>query len=945
MCGLTALASSTPGPAATPPAGTIDDTNTSVSWQGQPYTIGHVVAVPDQCPPAADPANVICDHFNLTVNVPPSWWQTHTGGADVMISWGSADDDFDLYIFDENGTEVARSASGGTTFERTFIPDASGTYEVRVVPFLIASAPLVSYEGDATFVSVSGGGTPNPTRSTGGLAFGPATVTDAQRTEGEPLNYIDPKDGSEWETGPWGFSTAQVFVHRSTDGGDQFNIVSPNGLRPNPFVAGGGDSDITTDDQLNAYFVDLEGLVEIGCGVSNDGGNNWRENGACVQSTLDDRQWVAPDNGINLSLGPGGAADNTIFHGYREELGTHIYSTPGSTGPLDPVGGLVYTNSADTPLPLSAEVRCGQLRFDPSQRNLYYPCSAADHVELTIGHVAVGQRTGIHYSNVELPLSPGGGGVDELFPLVAADKAGNVYAVWVDTNDHNVYYSASPPPTFDGSGNASTSWSTPRQVNGNDANSNVMPWAQAGAPGKLVVGWYGTSSRRDSDNMPSWYNDREAATAFKWFGYVAVISGANGSAPSFAQAKFTEKPMHYGQICTGGIGCTISGGDRTMADYFSFYLSPKDGSIHVDYNDTTSQHHGAHVFDERQLTGPNALFGGTISKPIPSNPVSDPKGDAQSPHYSPTGTGANAAHLDFTKLELSQPTASVLRVKMTLAAPPVPGATPSGGTPPTKTSTLWWTRFQALSLGDEGEEAYRIFYVGAESNGGTGPPTFFAGSGDAAQDAIPGDGCTTTTPENCKIVQYPSEVPANGTVSGNTITIDVPLQSGFGPNRPIKSLLYNVTALSGGRTNSSQDVYADVDATRPFDFPIATGGGGGGGGGGGTGCKITGGGAIPGTGTADGIFSLNPQGNLKGKVAYRDDGAAVSFRSTRLLSVDCSTGRVTGTGVNGNHVVSFTVDVEDNGEPGTTDRLGITLSDGYMRAKSTLKRGNIQVHS
>src|SRR5436853_6342514 len=121
-----------------------------------------------------------------------------------------------------------------------------------------------------------------------------------------------------------------------------------------------------------------------------------------------------------------------------------------------------------------------------------------------------------------------------------------------------------------------------------------------------------------------------------------MVQNANSNNPTIAQTRFTEKPMHYGQICTGGIGCTVSSGDRTMADYFSVNLD-HEGRIRIVYNDTTSQHHGAHVFEVRQLTGPNLGGGAAFHDSPPSNPVSDPTGDAQSPHYSPTGAGANLA--------------------------------------------------------------------------------------------------------------------------------------------------------------------------------------------------------------------------------------------------------------------------------------------------------------
>jgi hypothetical protein len=918
VLGAVLLIGPTSSPAATPASGTIGPTpGSSVSWSGGPFVVPQ--PVPDGCPPPSP----LCDHFSLTVNVPATYWETHTGGADIEITWASADDDFDLYVYDSSGNLVGQSAAGGTTSERVLVEGANSgqsPYEVRVVPFLSAAA---TYNGSATFRSQDGGPAPNPTRGTGGLAFSPpTTIVDAQRTEGEPLNYIDPA-GNYWDSGPYGFSTGQSWVHRSTDGGNQFNIVSFVGLRPNA-PPGGGDTDVVVDDQGAAYFVDLEGLAELSCAVSQDNGNNWATNQACVADTVVDRQWFAVDNGLT-----GVGVDNTVFLAYRQTpRGSFIYSTPGAT---NPGGGIAYVNSsADLVNPVSQGAPCGQIRFDPVRRNIYYPCNQGDHVEITVGHVNPGQRTNITYTNVQAPASPGGGPVGDIFPAVATDAAGNLYAVWIDETDHNVYYAASS--------NAGQTWGPARQINGNDANSNEFIWAQAGASGHLAVAWLGNSSHLDSDLMPSWYNDRQAAAQFKWFGYASLIRNAAGPTPSFAQTKFTDQPSHYGQICNQGLFCTVSMGDRTMADYFSLYLD-LDGAMRIVFNDTTSQHHGAHVFDVRQVAGPTA-FGTTISKPVPRNPVTDPTGDAQSPHYAPTGTGPNRTHLDFTKLELSKPNAGTLRVKMTLAAPPM-GAVPLG-----ETSNVWLTRFQALSVGDEGEESYRIFYVGAESVGGLAPLTFFAGSGRSANEAVPGNGCTTTTSENCKILQYPNEAAATGSVAGNVITIDVPVQGGFGPNRPILgNTLHNVTALSAGRGNLGleiADIYADVDATKSFDFALTGGGpppppGGGG-------CKVTGGGSIstgPGT---HGRFSLNPHQNLKGKVKY-DDGTAADFRSTRLTELTCGSNSATvrGEGVNNGHSVTFTVEVIDNGEPGSSDVFGISLSDGYSRS-GTLTNGNIQVH-
>ena len=103
-------------------------------------------------------------------------------------------------------------------------------------------------------------------------------------------------------------------------------------------------------------------------------------------------------------------------------------------------------------MPLANDATCGQSRFDRLKRNLYYACNEGDHVRVTIGHVAPGQRTGS--SSGTSPCRPRrAGDVGHLFPALSVDKAGNVYVGWIDETDNNVYYSSS---TDQGS-----RWSTP----------------------------------------------------------------------------------------------------------------------------------------------------------------------------------------------------------------------------------------------------------------------------------------------------------------------------------------------------------------------------------------------------------------------------------------------------------------------------------------------------
>ena len=131
--------------------------------------------------------------------------------------------------------------------------------------------------------------------------------------------------------------------------------------------------------------------------------------------------------------------------------------------------------------------------------------------------------------------------------------------------------------------------------------------------------------------------------------------------------------------------------------------------------------------------------------------------------------------------------------------------------PPGKDSAVWLVRFQAAAPRPGGsEDVYRIFYVLAEVKAGA-LPSFVAGTAS----------CQTTTPTNCKIFQYRGEKPADGQIAGNTITIDVGLNTGFGVPIDGKTL-YNVTGFTFGRTNSLDDLYADVDSTPSFDYVLGS---------------------------------------------------------------------------------------------------------------------------
>ncbi|MFF1812487.1 TIM-barrel domain-containing protein [Streptomyces sp. NPDC058251] len=154
-----------PALAATPPSAVLDDAHQSVSWQSPVYAKGTSGGT-ESCPSAADdPDDKICDRFDVKVSVPEGYWADNPeGGVPISIEWQHPTDDFDLYIYDDAGKQVASSA-GTADPEATVIPNASGTYHVLVVPYDVhdnaytgkAYLPRTTDAGDLTSFAGSDG--------------------------------------------------------------------------------------------------------------------------------------------------------------------------------------------------------------------------------------------------------------------------------------------------------------------------------------------------------------------------------------------------------------------------------------------------------------------------------------------------------------------------------------------------------------------------------------------------------------------------------------------------------------------------------------------------------------------------------------------------------------------------------------------------------------------
>jgi hypothetical protein len=106
-------------------------------------------------------------------------------------------------------------------------------------------------------------------------------------------------------------------------------------------------------------------------------------------------------------------------------------------------------------------------------------------------------------------------------------------------------------------------------------------------------------------------------------------------------------------------------------------------------------------------------------------------------------------------------------------------------------------------------------------------------------------------------------------------------------------------------------------------------------------------------GTGGGNARVDADGNPTGQHEYQDRGPAqpMNVHSINVLAVVCAATPDGGTAqiygratIDGAGSYIYRIDVEDHGEPGTSDKYWIILSNGYNSGSQTLIGGNVQIH-
>jgi hypothetical protein len=240
----------------------------------------------------------------------------------------------------------------------------------------------------------------------------------------------------------------------------------------------------------------------------------------------------------------------------------------------------------------------GQIKVDlsntPSHGNLYQifvgPDNPTDNANSLVNAVYVGVASSpslaanavLSFANHKIfscgpgSTCPSGLGLGNLFPALAVDHFGSVYAVWSDGTD--IYYSYS---TTHG-----TSWcpaikvtqvATIAETGHSQAGmSNVFPWVAADADGHVAIAWYGADHAGNSNTID---------LKTKWNVYVAETVNGHTSTPAFTLSQATDHSNHTGQISTGGL---TGNSDRSLSDFFQIAIDPTNHLINVAYDDNNA---------------------------------------------------------------------------------------------------------------------------------------------------------------------------------------------------------------------------------------------------------------------------------------------------------------------------------------------------------------------
>src|SRR6266704_2187896 len=373
------------------------------------------------------------------------------------------------------------------------------------------------------------------------------------------------------------------------------NGCANNSLDPLGVGLGGGDVDIAvnypTSGTPNLALVSLTLAPGVTGTHSTDRGDTFSApNPVIALIPGDDRQWIDGTDAqtvylnyhdvgtFNIEVQRSNDGGMTYLNGFAEAIDPQTFPA---------AGGVPATNSANI---------AGQIKVDrsscPSRGNLYQIFVAPDSIAENLAggalrSIYVGVSTDVKlglpaftFTDTKVFPGPAGAqnqGAGNLFPALATDDFGFVYAAWSVNSD--IFYSFST--------DQGTTWSNPINVSFpvNGGHANLFPWIAADANGHVGIVWFGDDRAGNSNDRATLEPGHPASQGAqcssgstcmqswaKWNVYYAESVNGHDAPPFFVRSVISDHVIHRGTISTGGLG---GGADRSLADLFEIAFDPQ----------------------------------------------------------------------------------------------------------------------------------------------------------------------------------------------------------------------------------------------------------------------------------------------------------------------------------------------------------------------------------
>jgi len=522
----------------TPAAGTVTTTS-SASWTGGPFLVANVTGTAGAVDCSAPQS---CDNYALTVSTPAGTGDTND--LKISVSWPNTAADFDVYVLDSAGNQVASAASSADP-ETVIMPPTSGSYTVRVVPF----APLgQSYSATAAVVAKPSNTPPTSSAPTPGFTnYGaPESFTNAH-SAGEPsIGVSDQTNSSFYQSY---VSTYRVrfndSVSPATAAWSDVSATVSNGCPQGSTTS--LDPILYTDRSTGRTFESqLSGVDSLTC-YTDDEGTSWHPSqGGGIPSGVDHQTlgggpFVAGDPLNATNLYP-----RAVYY-CSQDIATAFCA-------LSRNGGVTFGAG----IPIYSLLDCGGLHghvMVAPDGTAYVPNKSCN------GHqgVAVSSDDGTTWAVRTVPNSV----PSDSDPAVGIGANGTVYLG---------YANGDGTPHVAVSHNKGQSWTSDFNVGASLGIKNtVFPTAVAGDDNRAAISFLGTTTAGNYQDTANFHGVWHLYTAFTY----------DGGASWVTVDDTPNDPVQRGSICTGGTTC---GNDRNLLDFIGSTID-NHGRVEVAYAD------------------------------------------------------------------------------------------------------------------------------------------------------------------------------------------------------------------------------------------------------------------------------------------------------------------------------------------------------------------------